>query len=137
MTVIQYKIRRFATIQSDFGHIWEQEAASSSLATPTTRKATIQRRKWRLHRGFICSLCSELRSECALFVPYAAENALSCALRWMPGGGGLRVKKKPVQRVQKERIAALGAVIRSYCTIKRILWQQNAIQYHFVVLFLS
>ena len=34
MTVIQYKIRRFATIQSDFGHIWEQEAASSSLATP-------------------------------------------------------------------------------------------------------
>ena len=34
MTVIQYKIRQFATIQSDFGHIWEQEAASSSLATP-------------------------------------------------------------------------------------------------------
>ena len=34
MTVIQHKIRRFATIQSDFGHIWEQEAASSSLATP-------------------------------------------------------------------------------------------------------
>ena len=43
MTVIQHKIRRFATIQSDFGHIWEQEAASSSLATPTTRKAARKR----------------------------------------------------------------------------------------------
>ena len=32
--MIQYKIRRFATIQFDFGHFWEQEAASSSLATP-------------------------------------------------------------------------------------------------------
>ena len=38
MTVIQYKIRRFATIQSDFGHIWEQEAASSSLATPIKKR---------------------------------------------------------------------------------------------------
>ena len=34
MAVIQYKIRQFATIQSNFGHILEQEAASSSLATP-------------------------------------------------------------------------------------------------------
>ena len=42
MTVIQYKIRRFATIQSDLGHIWEQEAASSSLATPIKEKATMQ-----------------------------------------------------------------------------------------------
>ena len=38
MTVIQYKIRRFATIQSDFEHIWEQEAASSSLATPIKKR---------------------------------------------------------------------------------------------------
>ena len=38
MTVIQHKIRRFATIQSDFGHIWEQEAASSSLATPIKKR---------------------------------------------------------------------------------------------------
>ena len=29
-----FDLERFATIQSDFGHIWEQEAASSSLATP-------------------------------------------------------------------------------------------------------
>ena len=28
MTVIQHKIRRFATIQSDFGHIWEREFES-------------------------------------------------------------------------------------------------------------
>ena len=38
MTVVQHKIRRFATIQSDFGHIWEQEAASSSLATPIKKR---------------------------------------------------------------------------------------------------
>ena len=38
MTLIQYKIRQFATIQSDFGHIWEQEAASSSLATPIKKR---------------------------------------------------------------------------------------------------
>ena len=38
MTVIQHKIRRFATIQSDFGHIGEQEAASSSLATPIKKR---------------------------------------------------------------------------------------------------
>ena len=43
IAMIQYKLRRFATIQSDFGHIWEQEAASSSLATPTTRKAARKR----------------------------------------------------------------------------------------------
>ncbi len=46
MTVIQHKIRRFATIQSDFGHIWEQEAASSSLATPIEEKATMDVPSW-------------------------------------------------------------------------------------------
>ena len=52
MTVIQHKIRRFATIQSDFGHIWEQEAASSSLATPTT-KSHDEASENDAHRGFL------------------------------------------------------------------------------------
>ena len=32
--------------------LWEQEAASSSLATPTTRKATMNRLETRFYRGF-------------------------------------------------------------------------------------
>ena len=36
--------------------LWEQEAASSSLATPTMKKATIQRQKQRLYRGFLCHI---------------------------------------------------------------------------------
>ena len=53
MTVIQHKIRRFATIQSDFGHIWEQEAASSSLATPIKGKTAKSCRN-------ICAFCGFL-----------------------------------------------------------------------------
>ena len=53
MTVIQYTIRRFATIQSDFGHIGEQEAASSSLATPIKGKTAKSCRN-------ICAFCGFL-----------------------------------------------------------------------------
>ena len=57
--------------------LWEQEAASSSLATPTTRKATMNRLLMRFCRGFICCLLLEIQLECALFVPYNSKNAFS------------------------------------------------------------
>ena len=47
--------------------IWEQEAASSSLATPTTRKATMNRLQMRFCRGFLCSLHFGIQREDALF----------------------------------------------------------------------
>ena len=38
------------------GKFWEQEAASSSLATPIRIKPTIQRLKYSVHRGSFCSI---------------------------------------------------------------------------------
>ena len=61
MTVIQHKIRRFATIQSDFGHIWEQEAASSSLATPI--------------KGKTAKSCRNICAFCGFFVLYFCLKA--------------------------------------------------------------
>ena len=54
--------------------LWEQEAASSSLATPIRQKATIQRWKWRLHRGFICCTNALKMLVCASFVRYWRKN---------------------------------------------------------------
>ena len=54
--------------------LWEQEAASSSLATPTTEIATIRRRKWRLYRGFICCINALKMLVCASFVRYWLKN---------------------------------------------------------------
>ncbi len=73
MTVIQHKIRRFATIQSDFGHIWEQEAASSSLATPI-QKSHDEPFINAVCRGFLCFQNPEIWLECALFVPYRPKK---------------------------------------------------------------
>ena len=54
--------------------LWEQEAASSSLATPTTRKATMNRLQMRFCRGFLCFQNPEIWLECALFVPYRPKK---------------------------------------------------------------
>ena len=54
--------------------LWEQEAASSSLATPTIRKATMNRSQMRFCRGFICCQSPEIRPEDALFVRYRLKN---------------------------------------------------------------
>ena len=54
--------------------LWEQEAASSSLATPTTRKATMNRLQIRFCRGFLCFQNPEIWLECALFVPYRLKK---------------------------------------------------------------
>ena len=57
--------------------LWEQEAASSSLATPIEEKATINRLEMRFCRGFICYSYYKIRLECALFVPCCSQNAFS------------------------------------------------------------
>ena len=54
--------------------LWEQEAASSSLATPTRIKAAIQRRKWQSYRGFICCIDALKMLVCASFVRYWLKN---------------------------------------------------------------
>lgn len=57
--------------------LWEQEAASSSLATPTTRKATMNRLQMRFYRGFLCFQNPEIWLECALFVPYRPKKCFT------------------------------------------------------------
>ncbi len=57
--------------------LWEQEAASSSLATPIEEKATMNRLEMRFCRGFICYSYYKIRLECALFVPCCSQNAFS------------------------------------------------------------
>ena len=52
MTRFLYKAKPSETFKYDDSMIWEQEAASSSLATPTTRKATMNRLETRFYRGF-------------------------------------------------------------------------------------
>ena len=70
--------------------LWEQEAASSSLATPTMKKATIQRQKQRLYRGFLCHINARNMLERAtemqhiqknLFYPYCELGSASMAIQ--------------------------------------------------------
>ena len=70
MTMFLYKAKPSETFKYDDSMIWEQEAASSSLATPTRIKATIQRWKWQLYRGFICCINALKMLVCASFVRY-------------------------------------------------------------------
>ena len=72
-----YKVKPSETFKYDDSMIWEQEAASSSLATPTTRKATIQRRKWRLHRGFICCINALKNAGLCVFYALLAQKLLT------------------------------------------------------------
>ena len=69
-----YKVKPSETFKYDDSMLWEQEAASSSLATPTRIKATIQRRKYRLYRGFICCMNALKMLVCASFVRYWRKN---------------------------------------------------------------
>ena len=76
--------------------LWEQEAASSSLATPTTRKATIQRRKWQLYRGFICCINARNRLESATKMRQIQKRPVLCdSVRpyCEPGSASIAIQK--------------------------------------------
>ena len=78
--------------------LWEQEAASSSLATPTTRKATMNRLQMRFCRGFLCFQNPEIWLECALFVPYRPKKCLTRRPDAHIFSGKYAIKKRTCRR---------------------------------------
>ena len=77
MTVILYKIQPPGVREHAHFTIWEQEAASSSLATPTMKKATIQRQKRRLYRGFLCHINARNMLERATEMQHIQKKSVS------------------------------------------------------------